>query len=77
MSTYLNLVQIIVGVALIAIILLQTRSGGLGATFGGSQTSIQRTRRGVERTLFVLTIILSLAFFVLTLINALAAQTGG
>ena len=77
MSIYLNIAQVIVGVALIAIILLQTRSGGLGATFGGSQTSIQRTRRGVERTLFVLTIILSLAFFVLILINALAAQTAG
>jgi|YNPBryantNP2012_1023418.scaffolds.fasta_scaffold52580_2 preprotein translocase subunit SecG len=74
MSLYLNIAQIIVGVALIAIILLQVRSGGLAGVFGGVQTSFQRVRRGVERTLFIVTIALALLFFVIALVNALAAQ---
>jgi preprotein translocase subunit SecG len=77
MSVYLNIAQIIMGVALIAIILFQTRGGGAGSVFGGSQPSIHRTRRGVERTLFALTVALSVAFFVITLLNALAAESYG
>jgi len=77
MSVYLNIAQIIMGVALIAIIIFQTRGGGAGSVFGGSQPTVHRTRRGVERTLFVLTVVLSVAFFIITLISALAAESYG
>ena len=57
-------------VVLIGAILLQTRGSGFSA-FGSSDSSIYRTRRGFERTLFQFTIVLSVAFFVIALINSL------
>jgi len=71
MGVYLNIVQIIISIALVAIILLQVRSGGLGGVFGGAETAVYKTRRGVERTLFNITIGLSVAFFVITMINVI------
>jgi len=74
MATYLHIAQIILGVALIVIILLQLRSSGAGSVFGGGESSIYRTRRGVERTLFVVTIILSITFFIIAVANAVVAD---
>lgn len=71
MGIYLNIAQIIVSVALIIIILIQVRSGGMGGVFGGSETAVYRTRRGIERTLFNVTIGLSIAFFVITILNVI------
>jgi len=71
MGVYLNIAQIIISVALIVIILFQVRSGGMGGVFGGSETTVHKTRRGVERTLFNITIGLSIAFFTITLINVI------
>lgn len=70
MSTYLYIVQIILGIALTIVILLDVRASGMGAVFGSGETSIYRTRRGVERTLFIVTIILSVIFFLVAIINA-------
>ena len=70
MGNYFSVAQIILGVALIAIILLQVRNSGAASVFGGQDTSIYRTRRGVERTLFIATIALSVIFFVIALFNA-------
>jgi preprotein translocase subunit SecG len=71
MGIYLNIAQIIVSVALIIIILVQVRSGGMGGVFGGTETAVYRTRRGIERTLFNVTIGLSIAFFVITILNVI------
>jgi preprotein translocase subunit SecG len=71
MEVYLNIAQIIVSVALVSVILLQTKGGGMGGMFGGTDTSVYRTRRGVERTLFNITIGLSIAFFVITILNVM------
>ena len=57
METYLNIAQIVVAIALIGTILLQVRGGGLGGIFGQADT-VYRTRRGVEKTLFQLTVTL-------------------
>jgi len=73
MEVYLNIVQIIISIALVAVILLQVRSGGLGGVFGGTETAVYKTRRGVERTLFNITIGLSVAFFVVTILNVIIA----
>jgi preprotein translocase subunit SecG len=48
-------------IGLIAAILMQSRGAGLGATFGGD-SSIYRSRRGVEKTLFHFTVVLALLF---------------
>ena len=71
MGVYLNIAQIIISVALVVIILFQVRSGGMGGVFGGSETAVHKTRRGVERTIFNFTIGLSVAFFVITIINVI------
>jgi preprotein translocase subunit SecG len=68
-STYLNIVEILVSVVLICVILLQTRGSGFSATFS-SDTSIYRTRRGVERTLFNVTIGLAVLFILVSILSA-------
>jgi preprotein translocase subunit SecG len=60
--------QMILAVALIASILLQQRGTGLGGAFGGEVTAY-RSRRGIERTLFRLTILLAVLFVVFSLLN--------
>lgn len=70
LSVYLNIVQIIVSIALIALMVMQSKGAGLGRMFGG-EGSIYRTRRGVEKTMFNLTIILAVVFFVTALLNVL------
>lgn len=73
MSTYLNIVQIIVSVVLIGVVLLQTRGSGFSATFS-SDTSIYRTRRGVERTLFNVTIGLAVLFILVSITSVIFAS---
>ncbi|MCD6520602.1 MAG: preprotein translocase subunit SecG [Anaerolineae bacterium] len=68
MSVYLNIIQIIISIALIAIIILQSKSAGLGRMFGGD-SPIYRTRRGLEKTLFNLTIILGVIFFITSVLS--------
>ena len=62
MNPFLAAGQLIVSVALIMSVLLQARGTGLGGTFGGD-SSVYRSRRGVERRLWQFTIVL-LALFV-------------
>jgi preprotein translocase subunit SecG len=71
MRVYLNIAQIITSVALVVVILLQVRSGGMGGVFGGTESAVYKTRRGVERTLFNITIGLSITFFVITILNVI------
>jgi preprotein translocase subunit SecG len=66
--TPLIVAQMILAVALIASILLQQRGTGLGGAFGGEVTAY-RSRRGIERTLFRLTIVLAVLFVVFSLLN--------
>ncbi len=61
METYLNIALIVLAVTLIAVTLLQGQGGGLGSVFGEPMT-IFRTKRGIERTLFQLTIVLAVLF---------------
>ncbi|MGI8477929.1 MAG: preprotein translocase subunit SecG [Thermomicrobiales bacterium] len=70
MNTALNLVMIIVSVILILVILLQTKGSSFSGAFGGDTSSIYRTRRGLEKTLFQFTIGIGVAFVVLALISS-------
>jgi preprotein translocase subunit SecG len=60
--TYLTIIQVLSAVLLIGAILLQQRGVGLSGVFGGSG-DVYRTKRGAEKTLFNLTILLSFLFF--------------
>jgi preprotein translocase subunit SecG len=66
--------QIIVSIALIASILLQARGTGLSGTFGGD-SSVYRSRRGVERRLWQFTIVLLALFVLFSLASYLFAPT--
>ena len=68
MENYLHIAQIVVAVALILIVLLQVRGGGLGGIFGQADT-VYRTKRGVEKTLFQLTIALVVIFIILSIVS--------
>jgi preprotein translocase subunit SecG len=70
-ANYFNIAQIILSVALIAAIILQSKGAGLGGLTGGEAGGVFRTRRGLEKTLFNLTIILSAVFFAVALANVL------
>lgn len=67
MQIYLNIALIVIAVVMILAIMLQVRGGGLGSIFGET-TSVFRTRRGIEKTLFQLTIILAILFVAISLI---------
>ena len=68
MQTNLNIAQVILSIALIVIVLFQVRGGGLGGIFG-QQSGVYRTRRGVEKILFRLTIVFVAAFLVISVLT--------
>ena len=68
-SSSLFIVQIILSIAMVVLVLLQTK-GGLGGLFGG-EGSVFHRRRGVEKTLFQVTIGLAVVFFLSALATAL------
>jgi len=67
-QTYLFIAQMVLSVALILAVLLQVRGGGLGGIFGQPDT-VYRTRRGVEKTLFQLTVVLVVLFIIVSLVS--------
>ena len=73
MVTYLNIALIIISVLLILSVILQSKGAGLGGLTGADTGSIFTARRGVERTLFWVTIILSVIFFLLVITLLLIA----
>lgn len=71
----LQFVQIIISVALVVVVILQSNRGGLGGLFGGGESAgISRTRRGVEKTLFQLTVGLGVLFVANAVAQLLVAQ---
>lgn len=69
MERAFQIVSIIISVALIVMILLQVRGGGLGNMLGGDAGGgIARTRRGLEKTLFQITIGLAITFMVVSIL---------
>jgi preprotein translocase subunit SecG len=68
MQIYLNIAQIVLAVTLILIILFQVRGGGLGGIFGQADT-VYRTKRGLEKTMFQLTIALAVLFIIIAIVS--------
>jgi preprotein translocase subunit SecG len=63
--------MIIVSIVLILVILLQTKGSSFSGAFGGDTSSIYRTRRGVEKTLFEFTIATGIVFVILAIISSI------
>ena len=63
MQNILLIGQMLVSIALMAAILMQARGAGLGATFGGD-SSVYRSRRGIEKRLFQFTVVLAILFVI-------------
>lgn len=74
MENYLNIALIIISVLLIISVIMQSKGAGLGGLTGADSGSVFTARRGVERTLFRLTIVLSVLFFVLVLVLVYLAR---
>ncbi len=68
MQNTLSIIQIVISVILMALVLIQQKGSGLGAAFGGEST-VYRTKRGAEKTIFRLTIIFSILFLLSALAN--------
>jgi preprotein translocase subunit SecG len=69
-TTFVLIAQIIVSVLLVVLVVLQTQSSGAGSVFGGD-TSVYRTRRGLEKTLYQATIAVSIIFILISLVAVL------
>lgn len=65
MQAYLNIALIITSIALVASIILQSKGAGLGGLTGADTGGVFTARRGIEKTLFRVTIVLSVLFFIL------------
>lgn len=72
MGPYLNIIQIIISITLIVLILIQAKGEGMGGIFGGD-SGVARTRRGLERTLFNVTVALSAIFLIISFLSAFFA----
>lgn len=70
MKLILIILQIVIASSLIVLILFQTKGTGLGSTFGQSQ-ELYRTKRGMEKILYRLTILDAALFLVISLISIL------
>ncbi|MDP1629683.1 MAG: preprotein translocase subunit SecG [bacterium] len=66
----INIAQIAVSFILVALILIQRRGGGLGSVFGG-ESNVYQSRRGIEKTVFVLTVTMAGLFLGLAVLNLL------
>ncbi len=74
MTTFFDIALIITSLSLIASVILQSKGVGLGGLTGAQSDVTFSARRGVERTLFFVTIGLSILFFILTLVTVVVGQ---
>jgi preprotein translocase subunit SecG len=73
---YLDVALIITSIALIASVILQSKGAGLGGLTGGDTGGIFTARRGIEKTLFRVTILLGVLFFVLAIATVIVVKLG-
>ena len=71
LTDYLALAMILISIALIAIILLQVKGEGIGGLQSGS---FVRTRRGIEKTLFQMTIVLVFIWLVVAAVSVIESR---
>jgi preprotein translocase subunit SecG len=72
MQAYLNVTQILISIVLMVLILMQSRGGGFTGT-SQDQTTVFRTRRGIEKTIFQLTLAMAVVFVAVSIAIVLIA----
>ena len=73
LSDYFDIALIITSIALIASVIVQNKGVGLGGLTGADSGSVFSARRGIEKTLFYITIGLSALFFILTIVTVIVS----
>lgn len=68
LQSVLTVVQVVLAILLMVSILVQSRSASLGEVFGGSST-FYGTRRGSEKSLFIITTVIASLFVIIALVN--------
>lgn len=68
MRNFLIIINIVMSIAIVALILIQGKGAGLGSAWGGGGEFFQ-TRRGIEKVTLRLTTFLIIAFLLLSLVN--------
>lgn len=71
MGIYLDIGMIIVSIALIVSVILQSKGAGLGGLTGSDMGGVFSARRGIEKVLFRVTIALSVVFFSLAIASVI------
>lgn len=66
----IDVIIIILGLILGALVILQSKGTGLGSTFGGDM-GFYGTKRGAEKMLFIFTIIVAILFFIISLVGVI------
>lgn len=74
MERYLDIALIITSIALITSVVLQSKGVGLGGLTGNDAGGVFTARRGIEKTLFWITIGLAILFVILTVVIILVAK---
>jgi len=74
-SVYLNVAQILISIVLILVVLLQTKGSSFSGAFS-TDASVFRTRRGIEKTLFQLSLGLAVVFVLVSILSVLVARGG-
>jgi len=61
--------QIILSVVVTVLVVMQSQNSGAGGMFG-ADTTVYRTKRGLEKTMYQATIVVTTMFFVVSLVAA-------
>lgn len=74
LSAYFDIALIITSIALIVSVILQNKGVGLGGLTGQDTGGVFSARRGIEKTLFYVTIGLAVAFFILAITTVIITK---
>lgn len=75
MQVAFQIATIILSVLMVVLILLQVRGDGLGSAFGGETgTGLTRTRRGLEKLLFQITVVVAIVFLTICIFAVVTYQ---
>lgn len=73
MKAYLEIVEIVVSAILVTMLIAQSRGSGFTGN-GQDQATVFRTRRGIEKTLFQATLVLSVVFVLVSISSSLLSR---